>query len=285
MKPGRKLTALVVILLAGIAVAGLIAATAGVPRQPLKIPVYRYVVVNTYPHDRFAFTEGLAWEDGTLYEGTGIEGNSSIRTVDLDTGQVTAVRNLPPEYFGEGIAVFGDRVAQLTEDSHIGFVYNRTTLAPEGNFTYPTEGWGLAWDGTDLVMSDGTDSLYFLDPVTFRQVRTISVQAQGVPVDSLNELEFVDGDIYANIWPSDQVARIDPQTGNVTGWIDLSGLLPPQEKSLIGWAAIDRFRGQTGIPFAEEACPNGIAYDPAGDRLFVTGKLWPELFEIRIVPA
>jgi len=281
MKPGLTLF----LILTGVIVIGTLAVPGISPRGQGGIPVYRYEVVHAYPHDRFAFTEGLAWADGTLVESTGLEGNSSLRQVNLTTGAVIRIRNLSPEYFGEGVAVYGDRIAQLTEDSGFGIIYNRTTMEPAGIFNYTTEGWGLAWNGRELIMSDGSSSLYFIDPATFRVVRRIVVQAEGAPVESLNELEYAEGAIYANIWPTERIARIDPQTGNVTGWIELDGLLSPQEKNLIGWAAIDRLRGRTAVPFAEEACPNGIAYDPDGNRLFVTGKLWPELFEIRIIPA
>lgn len=254
-----------------------------VPAAEQKTPVYRYVVVHAYPHDRFAFTEGLAYSGGMLVDGTGLNGNSTLRRVNLTTGEVVQERQLADEYFGEGVTVFGDRIAEVTEDSHVGFIYNATTLAQVGSFGYPTEGWGIAWDGAHLVMSDGTATLHFLDPETFREVRQVEVQDHGVPVQDLNELEYVNGEIWANVWPTDRIVRISPSTGRVTGWVDLSGLLPPQEQGLIGWSAIAWLNGHTSVPFGEEACLNGIAYDPAGDRLFVTGKLWPELFEVRVV--
>lgn len=279
MNPRVKTGFLIVVCLA---IAALIVIGFPAPADP-KTPVYRYEVVHAYPHDRFAFTEGLAYSQGMLIEGTGLNGNSTLRRVNLSTGEVVQEQQLAPEYFGEGVTVFGDRVAEITEDSHVGFIYNTTTLEQVGNFGYPGEGWGITWDGTDLIMSDGTPVLHFLNPGTFAEVRQVNVQDRGVPVKNLNELEYVNGEIYANVWPTDQIVIISPATGQVTGWIDLTGLLPPQERGLIGWSAIAWLNGHTSIPFGEEACLNGIAYDPAGDRLFVTGKLWPELFEIRVV--
>jgi Glutamine cyclotransferase len=250
-----------------------------------EIPVYRYGVVHSYHHDRFAFTEGLACDRGILIEGTGLNGNSSVRQVNITTGEVIRIQTLPDRYFGEGVTVFGSEVAQQTEDSGIGFLYDRETLEPLGTFNYTTKGWGIAWDGQHLIMSDGTSTLYFIEPDTFSEVRRIDVRAGGVPVNNLNELEYVNGEIYANVWPSSLIARISPETGTVTGIIDLRGLLPGYEQEQIGWSEITGIRGDTSIPFNEEACLNGIAYDPAGEKLYVTGKLWPELFEIQIVPV
>lgn len=250
---------------------------------PQQIPVYRYEIVNVYPHDPSAFTEGLSYADGFLYEGTGLEGNSSLRKEDLTTGKILMIHNLSPEYFGEGITVYGGRIAQETEDNNFGFVYNRTSFATEGTFPYATEGWGLAWDGEDLIMSDGSATLTWLDPESFAVLRQVTVTAGGAPVKNLNELEYVNGEVFANIWPSYRIARISPQNGTVTGWIDLSGLPLPDNRNSVGWSYIQYIKGTASIPFDEEACPNGIAYDATGDRLFVTGKLWPSVYEIRLI--
>ena len=227
------------------------------------LPVFGYTVVKTYPHDRDAFTQGLQYVDGVLYEGTGLKGRSSVRTTRLETGEVLRRRATAPEYFGEGITVWRTEIFQLTWQSGVAFVYDRDTFAPRRTLTYTGEGWGLTHDGTSLVMSDGTDTLRFLDPATFAERRRVKVTAAGEPVRDLNELEFVKGEIFANVWQSDYVARINPRNGRVSGWVDFRGLLTPRE------------RASTDVL-------NGIAYDAAGDRLFVTGKLWPKLFEIRL---
>jgi len=229
-------------------------------------PRYTYHVVNEYPHDPHAFTQGLVFDDGYLYEGTGIRGKSSLRRVDLATGKVLQIHELGDTYFGEGIAIFGeDRIAQLTWTAGKGFVYDKESFDLLGDFEYETEGWGLTCDGDRLIMSDGTAILRSLDPTTFQEVSAVEVRDPDGPVTLLNELEYVNGKVYANVWFSDRVAIIDPSTGEVSGWIDLQGLLSPEE--------------------AEEAnVLNGIAYDAAADRLFVTGKRWPKLFEIRVVP-
>jgi glutaminyl-peptide cyclotransferase len=243
-------------------VAARLACAAGDP----PIPTYSYKVVHTYPHDPNAFTEGLFYLNGYLYESTGLEGHSSIRKVRLETGEVVLTHDLPPEYFGEGITYWGNRLIGLTWKSQIGFIYNLRTFVVEGHFNYPGEGWALTRNDHEIIMSDGTPELRFLDPKTLREVRRIRVTARGRPVDQLNELEWLQGSILANIWQTDRIARIDPGSGEVTAWIDLTGLLP----------ASDRVPGQTDVL-------NGIAYDSAEGRLFVTGKLWPKLFEIRIV--
>lgn len=230
------------------------------------VPVYSYQIVNVYPHDPEAFTEGLAFRDGCLYEGTGLKGASSLRKVELATGSLLKTLPLPSQYFGEGIALFGNRIVQLTWQDHQGFVYDADTFEPLGQFTYPTEGWGLTQDGSRLIMSDGTSRLHFLDPVTFQETGHVDVHDDTGPVTRLNELEFVRGEIYANIWQEDRIARIDPATGTLLGLIDLSGLLASQHVT----DPVDVL--------------NGIAFDPQGERLFVTGKLWPKLFEIRLVP-
>ena len=233
-------------------------APAGAP-----LPTYRYTIAATYPHDPNAFTQGLQYLDGFLYEGTGLNGRSSIRKVELTTGKLLQRRDVPSEYFGEGITIWKSMLVQLTWQSGMAFVYDRNTFAPLRTFKYRGEGWGLTHDGTNLVMSDGTSELRFLDPDTFAERRRVRVTAAGKPVVALNELELVKGEIFANVWQTDRIARIDPKTGTVTGWIDLSRLLT------------DRERAATDVL-------NGLAYDAARDRLFVTGKLWPKLFEIRL---
>jgi len=227
------------------------------------LPTYGYTVVRTYPHDPTAFTQGLQYVDGFLYEGTGQNGQSSIRKVNLETGVVLQRRDLAKEHFGEGITVWNDEVYQLTWQSGIGFVYDRQTFAPKRTFRYTGEGWGLTRDADGLIMSDGTGTLRFVDPATFAERRRVKVTAAGAAVPRLNELEYVKGEIFANVWTTDEVARIDPATGRVTGWVDLGHLLT------------DRERASTDVM-------NGIAYDAAGDRLFVTGKWWPKLFEVRL---
>lgn len=249
--------------LAGAAVATL-ALSDGAQRRTSRMPstpVFGYQIVRSYPHDSGAFTQGLVYLDGHLYEGTGLNGRSSIRKVRLETGEVLQIQNLDAQYFGEGIAVWRDALIQLTWQSGVGFVYDRATFKRTKTFTYRGEGWGLTHDGKRLIMSDGTPWLRFLDPVSLQEVGKLQVKDAGAPVDDINELEFVKGEIYANVWNTDRIARIAPATGRVTGWIDLKGLLGARES-----AAADVL--------------NGIAYDAAGDRLFVTGKLWPRLFEI-----
>lgn len=251
-------------LLAPWLLAGLAACSPPVPRPP---PVLTAEVVRSFPHDPQAFTQGLDYDGGALFEGTGLYGRSELRRVELETGRVLQRRALPPDLFGEGIAVVGPRVLQLTWQSHLGLVYDKATLAPHGRFKYPTEGWGLAYDGRRLILSDGTARLYFLDPDTFRLLGTLAVRDGGRPVDKLNELECVRGQLFANVWGTDRLARIDPTSGAVTAWVRLDDLWPA--------AARDR----------PEAVLNGIAYDADGDRLFVTGKYWPRLYEIRLRPA
>jgi glutamine cyclotransferase len=231
------------------------------------IPRYGYTVVKSYPHDRAAFTEGLQYADGALYEGTGLNGKSELRRVALASGEVQQRCALPDAFFGEGVTVLGDKIYQLTWQTHVGFVYDKASLALQRSFTYPSEGWGLTTDGQRLIMSDGTATIHFLDPATLEQTGAIEVYDDRGPVVRLNELEYVRGEIYANVWQTDQIARIDPASGQVLGWIDLAGLLSPEDRR----QPVDVL--------------NGIAYDAAGDRLFVTGKLWPKLFEIRLVPA
>jgi glutaminyl-peptide cyclotransferase len=227
-----------------------------------------YRVVHAYPHDPQAFTQGLIFIDGHLYESTGLNGRSSLRMVDLQTGSVQQRVDLPQQYFAEGLAPqpsSASTLIQLTWQSHIAFVYDRFSFRQLRTISYPWEGWGLTEDGKSLIFSDGSATLRFLDPQTFHELRTIAVKDHGKPIDKLNELEYIHGQIYANIWYSNRIVRISPATGAVLGYIDLTGLLSPAEHT------------------DPDAVLNGIAYDAAHDRLFVTGKLWPKLFEIKIV--
>jgi glutaminyl-peptide cyclotransferase len=227
------------------------------------LPIYTYQIVRVYPHDPNAFTQGLQYVDGVLYEGTGLNGRSSIRKVKLETGEVLQKRDITSKYFGEGITVWKNDLIELTWRSEVAFVYDKTTFQERRRFMYGGEGWGLTHDGVNLIMSDGSDRLRLLDPATFAERRRIQVTAEGFPVRHLNELEFVKGEIFANIWQTDMIARIAPD-GRVVSWIDLSGLLSTSE------------RGSADVL-------NGIAYDESKDRLFVTGKLWPRLFEIKLI--
>ncbi len=233
---------------------------------PAAVPTYGYEVVHAYPHDRTAFTEGLFYLDGYLYESTGLEGHSAIRKEVLETGQVVQSRVVPDQYFGEGIVDWRGRLFELTWRSHIGFIYDLAKLTPIGHFNYPGEGWALTQNGREIIMSDGTPHIRFLDPVTLKETHRITVTFDGGQVANINEIEWVKGEILANVWMTDKIVRIDPQTGRITGWIDLSGLLPAAD------ASGDR-----------DDVLNGIAYDAKHDRLFVTGKRWPKLFEIKLV--
>ncbi len=228
---------------------------------------YTYEVVNTFPHDRGAFTQGLVFLDGRMFESTGLNGESSLREVDLATGKVLRQRTVSSQYFAEGLAILGDKAYQLTWQDNKGFVYDRDTFQPIKEFSYTGEGWGLATDGHALILSDGTNQLRFLDPETFAVQRTIDVRLDGKPVNDLNELEYIQGEIYANVWQTNYVVRINPANGDVVGVIDFSGLLSRQD-----------YNSETDVL-------NGIAYDAAHDRLFVTGKKWPKLFEVRLHPA
>ena len=241
--------------------------TAVSPQHPIQ---YSYTIVNSYPHDAGAFTQGLVWHDGLLYESTGMHGESDVRRVLLESGEVMEEVPIDDLYFGEGITIFDDRVYELTWQAQTGFVYDADTLDLRGSFTYPTEGWGITHDGEQLIMSDGTDTIYFWDAETLTENGRIHVHDGDLPIIRLNELEYIDGEIYANIWQTDFIARIDPETGAVTGWIDLSGLLTAEE--------------QAGLSNPSNAVLNGIAYDAENGRLFVTGKLWPTLFEIELHP-
>lgn len=226
--------------------------------------VYGYEVVNTFPHDAEAFTQGLIFHDGALVESTGLERHSTLRRVELQTGKVLQKIDVPRDFFAEGMTLMGGKLYQLTWKGEKGFIYDPQTFEKTGEFTYTGEGWGLTHDADSLILSDGSDKLRFIDPNTYQVRRTVNVSDDGRPVFSINELEYVRGEVYANVWHKNLVARIDPQTGRVKGWIDFAGLLRP---------------GEVTDP---EAVLNGIAYDEAGDRLFVTGKLWPKLFEVRL---
>jgi glutaminyl-peptide cyclotransferase len=237
-----------------------------VSRAYAAIPVYGYTVVHTYPHDRGAYTEGLFYLDGYLYEATGEVGQSSVRKVELKTGEVVQQLHLAPPDFGEGIVAWKHRLIELTWQSQHGYIYDLETFKPIGGFDYPGEGWSLTQDGKHILMSDGSPTIRVLDPDTLQQVSHILVVADGEPLTNINELEWVKGQIYANVWLTRRIARIDPTTGNVVGWIDLTGLGPKPE--------------ELGDPGNDVL--NGIAYDAKHDRLFVTGKRWPSIYEIRL---
>lgn len=224
---------------------------------------YVYQIVNRYPHDENAWTQGLVFENGFLYESTGLYNHSTLRRVELETGEILQLYALPPQFFGEGITIFGDRIVQLTLQSNRGFVYDKDSFEVLQEFSYPTEGWGITNNGSLLIMSDGTPTLYFLDPETFKRVGQVEVHDSG-PVSALNELEYVRGDVYANIWQEEKIAIINLQTGQVKGWIDLKGLQDPEDRE-------------------PNNILNGIAYDAKEDRLFVTGKRWAQLFEITLI--
>ncbi|MDM7460848.1 MAG: glutaminyl-peptide cyclotransferase [bacterium] len=228
-----------------------------------EIPVFRYRIVNTFPHDKEAFTQGLEFHDGYLYESTGLNGKSSLRRVELRTGRVVQIHRLANEFFAEGITLLGDKIYQLTWQNGVCFVYDRKTFNQLTQFRYFGEGWGLTNDGKHLIMSDGSATITFRDPDTFVEVRKITVRASGELVKNLNELEYIEGEIWANIWYSDMIARIDPQTGVVKAWVDMEGLPTPN-------------RGLEDVL-------NGIAYDRQKKRIFVTGKRWSNLFEIELV--
>jgi len=237
------------------------------PEEPIKqeATYYTYSIRNVYHHDKDAFTQGLVFEDEALYEGTGLYGQSSLRRVDLETGNVTQILALPNNLFGEGITIFENRIIQLTWKSQTGFVYDKNSFELLQEFEYSTEGWGITNNGTALIMSNGTATLYFLNPETFQVVGHIEVYDNETSVTMLNELEYVNGKIYANIWLDDRIAIINPKTGQVTGWIDLSGISESEKFDL-------------------DSVLNGIAYDQNGDRLFVTGKNWSNVYEIALIP-
>jgi glutaminyl-peptide cyclotransferase len=236
--------------------------SAPVQAQPAP-PMYGYEVVREYPHDPEAFTQGLIFRDGFLFESTGQLGRSTLRKVRLETGEVVARHALPSDIFGEGLTDWGSQLVQLTWVTNVGFVYDLASFKELRRFTYAGEGWGITHDGKRLIMSDGTPNLRFLNPATFDEQFRLNVRDHNGSVDDLNELEFVKGSVYANVWMTERIAIIAPDSGSVTAWVDLTGLRP-----------------RKGAP--GEDVLNGIAYDAAGDRLFVTGKLWPRLFEIRL---
>ena len=224
-----------------------------------------YKVIATFPHDTTSFTQGLVFADGEMYESTGLNGESTLRRVDITTGKTLQRIDVPQQYFAEGLALVGDELLQLTWQHKLGFVYDRKTFKQKRTFSYNTEGWGISYDGASrLVMSDGSDTLTFLDPKTFAPVKTMRVQDAGRPVANLNELEWIEGEIWANVWQTDRIARISPNTGDVNAWIDLSSLFPRSKR----------------LPPADEL--NGIAYDKATRRIFITGKKWPLLYQITV---
>jgi glutaminyl-peptide cyclotransferase len=231
-------------------------------------PEYRVQVVRSFPHDRHAFTQGLEYHDGKLYEGTGIEGRSSVRIEDLDSGKVLSQTDIPKPLFGEGITVLGGSIFEITWLSHDGFIYRKSDLRRTGEFHYPGEGWGLANDGKHIYFSDGTPVIRVLAPRTLAETRRITVHDGAAGIKMLNELEWIRGEIWANIWQTNRIARISPADGAVLGWIDAAGLLQPEDTA-----------GQIVDVL------NGIAYDAAHHRIFLTGKLWPKVFEIKLVPA
>ncbi len=237
--------------------------------QPVTAPDGRarqvfYEVANSYPHDPTSFTQGLLWHDGGFYESTGQYGQSKLRRLEFPSGKVLREIKLAPELFGEGLALVDGRLIQLTWTSHRGFVYDLTTFQRRQEFSYDTEGWGLTYDEKNLILSDGSSDLFYLDPQTFKLVRKLAVRMNGQPIQELNELELIDGEIWANVWQTDLILRIDPSTGRVTSFLDLAGILAPPDKT------------------GRENVLNGIAYDAEHKRIFVTGKLWPRIFEIKV---
>ncbi len=253
------------VLITLLLLAGAGAAQAPPAKAPPAIPVYRAEVVHTYPHDVTAFTEGLFYLNGFLYESTGLEHHSSIRKVRLETGEIVQRRDISADYFGEGIVNWKGRIVSLTWRTQVGFIFDLASLKLQRQFSYVGEGWGLTQDGTEIIMSDGSSQLRFLDPDTLQETHRIEVTLRGQPVANVNELEWVKGEIYANVWQTNWILRIEPSSGRVIGVIDLRGILPES----------DIIPGQTDVL-------NGIAYDAKNDRLFVTGKNWPKLFEIRL---
>jgi glutamine cyclotransferase len=247
-----------------LAVLLLLAPAAAVAQE--RAPIQTYEVVASFPHDTGAFTEGLFVQDGVLYESTGLEGRSDIRKVDLATGKVLQKRDLDPKYFGEGIVAWKGRLLELTWKDEVGFIYDLKTFEPKGTFSYTGEGWALTHDGKRIIMSDGTTQLRFLDPDTLKETGRITVTDGGGEINNLNEIEWIEGEVWANIWQTDWIARIDPTTGKVKAWIDMSNLLPASERT------------------GGEDVLNGIAYDAANKRVLVTGKFWPKLYEIRVKP-
>ena len=234
--------------------------------DPASTPVYGYEIVNSYPHDPKAYTQGLILDEGFLYESTGLCGESTLRKIELETGKLLRIQHLADHYFGEGLTLWQDKLIQLTWKSGDGFIYNKKSFLKLKKFHYDTEVWGITHDGSQVIVSDGTATLRFLDPNTFLEIRRIEVRDRGIPILCLNELEYVKGEVYANVWGIDYIARIAPETGQVLGWINLSGLR----------STLDDVRRADAL--------NGIAYDAASARIFVTGKRWAKLFEIQLNP-
>lgn len=267
MTPPRRTRAVHAVALAVAAAAVFPRAAAQAPAPaPGAVRQYGYEIVRTFPHDPTAFTQGLVYRDGDLYESTGLNGRSSLRQVRLETGDVIRQRSIDDRYFAEGLTDWHDALIQLTWQTHVGFVYDIATFARRGTFSYTGEGWGLTHDATRLILSDGSSTLRFLDPASFREIGHVLVTERAQPVDQLNELEWVNGSIFANVWQTESIVVIAPDTGRVTARVDLRGLMARASRD----GPVDVF--------------NGVAYDAAGDRLFVTGKLWPMLFQIRLVP-
>lgn len=267
MKPQK--TTVIAILLVAIAVFSIVIVLfnnkSNESTDPKEAFYFTYQIINSYPHDESAFTQGLVIENGILFEGTGLYGQSTLRRVDLETGNITQLQPLSKDLFGEGITIFENKIIQLTWQNNIGFVYDKNSFEVLDQFEYPTEGWGLTHNGSLLIMSDGTSTLYFLDPKNFQTVNQVDVYNNQGSINMLNELEYINGSIYANIWKEDTIVIINPNTGNVTGQIDLTGL-----KELVNQTSRDVL--------------NGIAYDQNESKLFVTGKFWSKLFEIKLVP-
>lgn len=232
--------------------------------NPARAQQVSYEVVASYPHDSTAFTQGLIWHENALYESTGLEGQSKVRRLEFPSGRVLSEIDLPSDLFGEGLALVDNRLIQLTWKSHRGFVYDLETFRKLQEFSYDTEGWGLTYDGKNLILSDGSSNLFYLDPQTFKPIRKLAVTMNGKPLTELNELEFIDGEIWANVWQTDFIVRIDPSTGRVSSFLNLKGILAPSDKT------------------GREDVLNGIAYDAEHKRVFITGKLWPRVFEIRV---
>jgi glutamine cyclotransferase len=229
-------------------------------------PVSGYKIIATYPHSTESYTEGLFYKDGLFYEGTGLKGSSAVMAIQPETGKILQRRDLPPQYFGEGIIDWGPNLYEWTWQSHICFVYDRFSLRLIKQFSYTGEGWGMTRTAKELITSDGTSTLRFRAPETFEELRHIEVKDGASAVNQLNELEYIHGEIYANVWHSDRIARISPRDGHVIGWIDFTGLLPDDQ----------RVNGESVL--------NGIAFDAQHDRIFVTGKQWPKIFEIKVIP-
>lgn len=260
----KRTSAIVALFVALIALLGaaLFVGLSSLERVPLStVQHYEYNVVSTFPHDPAAFTEGLVYLDGFLYESTGLNGASSLRRVNLTTGAVLQEFALPSDYFGEGLAKVEEKLVQLTYTTQVGFIYDKSSFALLGNFTYHTEGWGLTYDGERLIMSDGSENLYFLNPETYQKTGEVKVDDGNISISDLNELEYVNGSVYANVFMQAKIAIINPQTGAVSAWIDLTGLANANPAGVL----------------------NGIAYDPVGNRLFVTGKNWSYLYQLELV--